>query len=189
MSILSYVVPVCLILVSRNFQLAACLLSSFTSRPAVWNERSISLSSKIRLMRSLATSIVLYACESSILTAELQRRIRVKEMGVLPQDTTNLIHRQCYRRGSLCQNHRKETRIEVAWTCLPFIRSGQNHLARHSERGRTQSRPEKEAGRQHRAMDRPGSNQVPEGSGEQRKMDETGCEVICGALATPAIKG
>ena len=80
MSILSYVVPVCLILVSRNFQLATCLLSSFTSRPAVWNERSISLSSKIRLIRSLATSIVLYACESSILTAELQRRIRVKEM-------------------------------------------------------------------------------------------------------------
>ena len=24
----------------------------------------------------------------------------------------------------------------MVWTCLPFIRSGQNHLARHSERGK-----------------------------------------------------
>ena len=31
--------------------------------------------------------------------------------------------------------------------------------------------------------------QVPEGSGEQRKMEETGCEIICGASTTPAIKG
>ena len=39
----------------------------------IWNDKSISLSSKIRLMRSLVTSIFLYACESWILTAELQR--------------------------------------------------------------------------------------------------------------------
>ena len=37
-------------------------------------------------------------------------------------------------------------------------------------------------------MDRPGVRQVPEGSGEQRKMDETGCEIICGALTTLAIE-
>ena len=41
---------------------------------------SISLSSKIRLMRSLVTSIFLYACESWTLTAELQRRIRAMKM-------------------------------------------------------------------------------------------------------------
>ena len=39
----------------------------------VWNDRSIFLSSKIRLMCSLVTSIFLYACESWTLTAELQR--------------------------------------------------------------------------------------------------------------------
>ena len=34
------------------------------------------------------------------------------------------------------------------------------------------------------------SSPVPEGSGEQRKkMEETGCEVICGAPTTPAVKG
>ena len=41
---------------------------------------SISLSSKIRLMRYLVTSIFLYACESWTLTAELQRRIQAMEM-------------------------------------------------------------------------------------------------------------
>ena len=44
-------------------------------------------------------------------------------------------------------------------------------------------------GRQHQGMDRPGVRQVPEGSGEERKMEETGCEVICGAPTTLAVKG
>ena len=46
----------------------------------VWNDRSISLSSKIRLIRCLVTAIFLYACESWIITAELQRRIQAMEM-------------------------------------------------------------------------------------------------------------
>ena len=46
-----------------------------------------------------------------------------------------------------------------------------------------------EVGRQHQGMDRPGIRQVPEGSGEQRKMEETGCEIICSALTTLAVKG
>ena len=49
----------------------------------------------------------------------------------------------------------------------PFIRSGQNHLARHSERGKKTRQTEEEVGRQHQGMDRPGVRQVPEGSGEQ----------------------
>ena len=44
-------------------------------------------------------------------------------------------------------------------------------------------------GRQHQVMDRPGVRQVPEGSGEQGKMEKTGCKIICGAPATPAVKG
>ena len=38
-------------------------------------------------------------------------------------------------------------------------------------------------------MDSPGVHQVPEGSGEEGKMEETGCEIICGAPATLAVKG
>ena len=45
-----------------------------------WNDRSISLSSEIRLIRSLVTSIFLYACETWTLTAEPQRRIQAMEM-------------------------------------------------------------------------------------------------------------
>ena len=79
-------------------------------------------------------------------------------------------------RGSPCQDpagnmttrrpdHRKETQTPVVWTCPPFIRSGQNHLARHSQRGNKTRQTDKEVGRQHQGMDRPGVRQVPEGSG------------------------
>ena len=40
-------------------------------------------------------------------------------------------------------DHRKETQTAVVWSCLPFIRSGQNHLARHSERGKRKGRQRK----------------------------------------------
>ena len=43
-------------------------------------------------------------------------------------------------------------------------------------------------GREHQGMGRPGVRQVPEGSGEQRKMEVAGCEVNCGAPTTFAVK-
>ena len=49
--------------------------AALTRLKPVWIDKSISLSSKIRLMRSLVTSIFLYACESWTLTTELHRRI------------------------------------------------------------------------------------------------------------------
>ena len=54
--------------------------AALTRLKPVSNNRSISLSSKIRLMRSLVTSIFLNACESWTLTAELQTRIQAMEM-------------------------------------------------------------------------------------------------------------
>ena len=63
-------------ILSRIAQTTAAL----TSLKPVWNDRSISLSSKIRLIHSLVTSICMYACESWTLTAELQRRIQAMEM-------------------------------------------------------------------------------------------------------------
>ena len=116
---------------------------------------------------------------------------------VLPQDTTRLIQRPCYQRGGPCldpagnrttrkprSDRRKETQTAVVWSCLPFIRSGQNHLARHSERRKKTRQTEEEVGRQHQGIDRPGVRQVPEGSGERGKMEETGCEITCGAPTT-----
>ena len=86
-------------------------------------------------------------------------------------------------------DHRKETPTAVVWSCFPSYRSSQNHLARHSERGKKTRQTEEEAGRQHQVMDRPGVRQVPEGSGEQGKMEETGCKIIRGAPTILAVKG
>ena len=100
---------------------------------------------------------------------------------VPPQDTTHLIQRPCYQQGSLCQgpagnwttqrlaDNRKETQSAVVWSCFPFLRSCQKHLARQSEQGKKTMQTEEEVGRQHQGMDRPGVQQVPEGSGEQGK--------------------
>ena len=38
-------------------------------------------------------------------------------------------------------------------------------------------------------MDRPGVRQVPEGSGEQGKMEKTGCKIICAVLTTLTVEG
>ena len=100
---------------------------------------------------------------------------------VLPRNTTNLIQRPCYQRRNPSQDqagnrttqrppdHRKETQSTVVWSCLPVIRSGQNHLARHSERGKKTSYSEEEVGRQHQGMDRPRVRQVPDGSENKEK--------------------
>ena len=99
----------------------------------------------------------------------------------IPQDTTHLIQRPCYQRGSPCQNparnwttrrppdYRKETQTAVVWSCFPFIRSGQNRLARYRARGEKTRQTEEEVERQHQGTDKPGVRQVPEGSGEQGK--------------------
>ena len=43
-------------------------------------------------------------------------------------------------------------------------------------------------GRQHQEINRSRVGQVPEGSGEQGKMEETACEIICGVPMTLAVK-
>ena len=77
----------------------------------------------------------------------------------------------------------------MVWSGLPFIRAGQNHHARHSERGKKTRRTKEEVGRQHQGIDRPGVWQVPEGSGEQGKLEKSGCKIICGAPMPLAVKG
>ena len=112
----------------------------------------------------------------------------------------HLIQRPCYQRGSPRQDpagnrttrrpldNCTETQTAVVWSCLPFISSGQNHLARHSERGKKTRQTEEKVGRQHQGMNRPGVRQVLEGSGEQKKMEETWFENICGAPTTLEVR-
>lgn len=68
-------------ILSRIAQATAAL----TKLKYIWNDQNISTASKIRLMRSLVISILLYACESWTLTAETEKRIQSAEM-------------RCYRR-------------------------------------------------------------------------------------------
>ena len=162
--------------------------AALTTLKAVWNDRSISLSSNIRLMRSLVTSVFLHTGESWTLTAELQRRIQVMEMRCYRKI---LRIRPCYQRGRPCQDpagnrttrrppdHGKELQTAVVWPCLPFIRSGQNHLARHNERGKKTRQSEEEVGRQQTS----GNGQArrspsPRGQWRKGRMEETGCGII-----------
>ena len=73
---------------------------------------------------------------------------------MLPWDTMHLIQRPCYQRGSLCQDSagnwttwrsddRIETQTAVEWTCLPFIRSDQDHMQGTVKGGRRKGRQRK----------------------------------------------
>ena len=57
---------------SRIAQATAAL----TKLKPIWRDNSISLGSKVKLMRSLVIFIYLYACKSWTLTAELERKER-----------------------------------------------------------------------------------------------------------------
>ena len=65
----------------------------------------------------------------------------------------------------------------MVWSCIPFIRSGQNHLARHNERGKKT-----------RQNGQAWSSANPRGQWRQGKMKKTGCKIICGAPTTLAVK-
>ena len=62
-------------------------------------------------------------------------------------------------------------------------------ILQDSEREKKTRQTEEAVGRQHQGMDSPGGHQIPEGSGEQGKLEESGCEIICAAPVTLAVKG
>ena len=154
------------------------------------------LSFKVCLMHSLVTSIFLYVCELWTLTAELQR-MQAMEMScyrkILHISYKDLVTIEEVRAKIQQAVGPHEDLLTMVKRCrcrrLLLIRSGQNHLAWHSERWKMTRQTEEEVGRQNQGMDRPGVRQVPEGSGEQGKMEKTGCEIICGAQTTLMVKG
>ena len=139
-------------ILSRTAQTTAAL----TRWRPVWNDRNSSQFQDMTDMLPCYLSIFLYACESWTLTTEFKRRTQAMEMRCYRK----ILQRPCYQRGSLCQDpagnratrrppdHRKETQTAEVWTCLPFIRSGKNHLAKHRERGKKTRQTEEEVGRQ-----------------------------------------
>ena len=106
-------------------------------------------------MCSLVTSMFLYACESWTLTVEFQRRIQAMEMmcyhkilhiSYKDHATDEEVRAQdpAGNRTTRPPDDRKETQIAVVWSCLPFIRFGQNHHARHNKNGQKTRRTEEE---------------------------------------------
>ena len=51
-----------------------------TKLKVIWNDKNIAISSMIRLLRSLALSIFLYACETWTIAADIERKIHTPEM-------------------------------------------------------------------------------------------------------------
>ena len=65
-------------------RIAQCTTTMTRLKP-IWNDQNITLRSKVRLMRALIISILLYACQTWTLTMQLQRMIKDVEI-------------RCYRR-------------------------------------------------------------------------------------------
>ncbi|WP_294078372.1 hypothetical protein [Thiolapillus sp.] len=150
--------------------------AALTRLKPIWIDKSISLSSKIRLMRSLVTSIFLYACESLTLTAELQRRIQAMEMRcyrkilhisykdhVTNEEVSAKIHQAIGPHKDLLTIVKRR---KLQWYGLVSRSSGlAKTILQGTVKGEEDKADKEEMGRQHQEMDRPGVRQVPEGSG------------------------
>ena len=81
-----------------------------------------------------------------VIVKELQRRIHAIEMRCyrkilhisykdhVTNEEVRAKIQQAIRATRRPPDHCEETQTAVVWSCFPFIRSDQNHLARHSER-------------------------------------------------------
>ena len=183
-------------ILSRITQATAAL----TRLKPVWNDRSIFLSSKIRLTRSLVTSIFLYACESWTLTADRQRRIQAMEMRC---------DRKILRISYKDHVTNKEVRAKVQQAIGPhedlltIVKRRKlqwyGHVSRSSGLTKTilqgRVKGERRQGRQRNRWE----DNIREWTGlefgksqravENEKMEKTGCKIICGAPTTLAVKG
>ena len=184
-------------IVSRIAQTTAALIRS---KP-VWNDRSISLSFKIRLMRSLVTSIFLYTCDSCTLTAQLQRRIQAikircyrKILRISYKDhvTNEEVRAQIQQaigphedllaivnRPKLQWYGHVLRSLSVAKTILQGTVKGEKRQGRQRKRWEDNIREwtSLEFGKSQRAAE------------NREKWKKTGCIIICGAPTTLAVKG
>ena len=120
--------------------------AALTKLKPIWRDSNISLGSKEKLMRSLAMSIFLYACESWTLTAELEKRIQAFEMRcyrrlmnisykdhVTKEDVRRNIQAAIGKYDELLTSV-KTTETMVVWTCLKLLWLSKDNSAGHSAR-------------------------------------------------------
>ena len=132
-------------------------------------------------MRSLVTSIFLYACESWTLTAELQRRIQAMEIRCY-RKILRILYKDHVTKEEVCAKIQQATgphedlatlkRRKLKWfghvSCS--LRLTKAILQRTVKGGRRQGREKKRWERQHQGSDRPGFCQVPKGREKWRKL-------------------
>ena len=126
----------------------------------------------------LVTSIFLYACEWWTLTAELQRRTQAKETRCYYK-ILHISYKDCVTK-----------RCKLQWYGHVFHSSGwpkpsckaqwkgEEHKADRGKGGKTTS-----------GNGQAWSSQSPWGQWRKGKMEETSCEIICGAPVTLVVKG
>ena len=139
--------------------------AAVTNLKVIWIDKNIDMSSKIRLMRSLAKSIFLYECETSTIASDIERRIQALEM-------------KCFRKllGIAYRDHmtNEEEKARIGNTIGPFedlLTSAKRRklkwykqVTRSSglaktilqgtvQGGRRRGRPKKTMGRQHQRVD------------------------------------
>ena len=115
----------------------------------IWNDKHISLSSKIRLMRFLVVSVLLYAYETWTLTSDTQKKLPAPEiwcfrklLGISYKDQiTNDAVRDTIRQAigsydDILLNHGKETQGEVVWASIKIRRACQDNFKVQGGRGR-----------------------------------------------------
>ena len=151
----------------------------------VWNDRSISLSSKIHLMHSLVTFIFLYACESWTLTAELQRRIQATEMRCYSK-TLNISHKDHITYEEV--RDKIQQAIEPHENLLTIVKRCKlqryGHISLSSDLVKIILQSTVTGGRRQGRQRKRWEDNIRELTGlefAKRKMEETGCEIICGA--------
>ena len=136
-----------------------------TKQKVIWNDIAISL--KIRLMRSLAMSIFLYACETWTITADTERRIQALEMrcfrkllGISYRDHINNEEVKA-RTGNAIGPYEDlltsviKTQSEVVRASHAIIWTGQDCPTGNSSRRETKRQTEETMGRQHQRVDWP----------------------------------
>ena len=114
----------------------------------IWNDKHISLSSKIRLMRFLVVSVLLYAYETWTLTSDTQKKLPAPEiwcfrklLGISYKDQiTNDAVRDTIRQAigpydDILLNHGKETQGEVVWASIKIRRACQDNFKVQGGRG------------------------------------------------------
>ena len=126
----------------------------------IWIDKCISLSSKIRLMRSLVTSIFMFARESWTLTAERQRRIQAMAMRCY-RKILHISYKDHVTNEEVCAKiqqaigpHENLTivmRCKLQWYGHVSRTSGlaKTILKSHSERGKKIRQTDEEVRRQH----------------------------------------